>query len=139
MPFEASVRLARAGVLAAAGRVFAVAKDLEHVVAAAPAPPCRRRLPVGATPLCACRISFDPLHAVFDALHSDLCARGIHLQSTQLLPDHLHAIWTLPPGDMDHALRWRMIRSTSSRSLPGGQTISASRADKGERGIWQRR
>ena len=23
-----------------------------------------------------------------------------------ILPDHLHAIWTLPPGDADFATRW---------------------------------
>lgn len=23
-----------------------------------------------------------------------------------VLPDHLHAIWTLPPGDADYPLRW---------------------------------
>jgi putative transposase len=24
------------------------------------------------------------------------------------LPDHLHAIWTLPDGDADFATRWRL-------------------------------
>lgn len=27
-----------------------------------------------------------------------------------LLPDHLHAIWTLPPGDARFALRWQKIK-----------------------------
>jgi putative transposase len=56
-----------------------------------------------------------------------------------VLPDHLHAVWTLPEGDADFATRWRLIKSTFSRSIPGGERISASRAAKGERGIWQRR
>ena len=56
-----------------------------------------------------------------------------------ILPDHLHAIWTLPQGDSDFATRWRLIKSTFSRSLPAGERISESRAAKGERGIWQRR
>ncbi|MFH1341568.1 MAG: transposase [Pseudomonadota bacterium] len=56
-----------------------------------------------------------------------------------VLPDHLHAIWTLPEGDADFATRWRLIKSTFSRSLPSGERISDSRAAKGERGIWQRR
>src|SRR3990170_7821867 len=34
-----------------------------------------------------------------------------------VLPDHLHAIWTLPPGDPDFALRWRLIKTVFSRSL----------------------
>jgi putative transposase len=56
-----------------------------------------------------------------------------------VLPDHLHAVWTLPEGDRDFATRWRLIKSTFSRSLATGETISKSRAAKGERGIWQRR
>ena len=27
-----------------------------------------------------------------------------------LLPDHLHAIWTLPDGDADFSNRWRLIK-----------------------------
>jgi putative transposase len=56
-----------------------------------------------------------------------------------VLPDHLHAIWTLPAGDSDFALRWRLIKTTFSRSLPHDEHRSASRQAKGERGIWQRR
>src|SRR5215475_5965889 len=56
-----------------------------------------------------------------------------------VLPDHLHAVWTLPEGDADFATRWRLIKSTFSRCIPCGERISASRAAKGERGIWQRR
>jgi putative transposase len=28
-----------------------------------------------------------------------------------VLPDHLHAVWTLPEGDSDFATRWRLIKS----------------------------
>jgi REP-associated tyrosine transposase len=56
-----------------------------------------------------------------------------------VLPDHLHTVWSLPEGDGDFALRWRLIKSTFSRELPADEPISESRADKGERGIWQRR
>jgi putative transposase len=56
-----------------------------------------------------------------------------------VLPDHLHAVWTLPEGDADFATRWRQIKSGFSRALPPVEPISPSRAAKGERGIWQRR
>jgi putative transposase len=56
-----------------------------------------------------------------------------------VLPDHLHAVWTLPQDDADFALRWRQIKSAFSRALPAGERISESRAGKAERGIWQRR
>jgi putative transposase len=56
-----------------------------------------------------------------------------------VLPDHLHAVWTLPEGDADFATRWQLIKSAFSHSLPSGEWISESRAARGERGIWQRR
>ncbi|HKJ94222.1 MAG TPA: transposase [Gammaproteobacteria bacterium] len=34
-----------------------------------------------------------------------------------VLPDHVHALWTLPPGDDDFAGRWRLIKAAFSRSL----------------------
>ena len=61
------------------------------------------------------------------------------IEATVVLPDHLHAIWTLPEADADFALRWRLIKSAFSLRVPGGERISASRATRGERGIWQRR
>jgi putative transposase len=51
----------------------------------------------------------------------------------------MHCIWTLPPGDTDFSTRWKEIKQGFSRALPKQETISNSRAAKGERGIWQRR
>lgn len=56
-----------------------------------------------------------------------------------VLPDHLHAIWSLPEGDADFATRWMLIKAGFSRSIPGGEWVSAARRRKGERGLWQRR
>ena len=56
-----------------------------------------------------------------------------------VLPEHLHAIWTLPDGDDDFSARWRLIKMLFSNSVAGGEPISASRKSQGERGIWQRR
>ncbi len=61
------------------------------------------------------------------------------IEAVVVLPDHLHAVWTLPENDSDFAIRWRLIKTVFSRALPAGERISASRASKGERGIWQRR
>jgi putative transposase len=61
------------------------------------------------------------------------------VEAAVVLPDHLHAVWILPEGDADFAVRWRLIKTGFSRALPRGEYISASRASKGERGIWQRR
>lgn len=56
-----------------------------------------------------------------------------------VLPDHMHAIWTLPQHDIDYAKRWRRIKSLFSKSIPLHESRNASRVEKGERGIWQRR
>jgi putative transposase len=61
------------------------------------------------------------------------------IEAIVVLPEHLHAIWTLPEGDADFALRWRLIKAAFARQLPPGESVSPSRAGKAERGIWQRR
>ncbi len=63
------------------------------------------------------------------------------VEAIVVLPDHLHAIWiwTLPEGDSDFSVRWRLIKSAFSRALPLGEAVSESRAARSERGIWQRR
>jgi putative transposase len=62
-----------------------------------------------------------------------------HIDAIVVLPDHLHAIWTLPPGDADYPTRWTLIKAGFSRGLPKNERIGSSRIAKGERGIWQRR
>ena len=61
------------------------------------------------------------------------------IEAMVVLPDHLHALWRLPPEDGDYALRWRLIKAAFSRALPLDERVSASRERKGERGVWQRR
>jgi REP element-mobilizing transposase RayT len=68
--------------------------------------------------------------------------RGRHpftVEAIVVLPDHLHTVWTLPEGDADFPVRWRLIKATFSRALPRTEPLSNSRTSKGERGIWQRR
>ncbi|MCH8239597.1 MAG: transposase [Proteobacteria bacterium] len=56
-----------------------------------------------------------------------------------VLPDHLHAVWTLPEDDADFSVRWRLIKSHFSKAMPASDKPSKSRIKRGERGIWQRR
>jgi putative transposase len=56
-----------------------------------------------------------------------------------VLPDHLHAIWSLPEGDADFPRRWSLIKAGFSRGLAGNRPRSASKITHRERGIWQRR
>lgn len=56
-----------------------------------------------------------------------------------VLPDHLHALWQLPPDDADFPVRWSDIKRGFSRMLPASLARSASKRGKREKGIWQRR
>lgn len=66
-------------------------------------------------------------------------SRPFAIDAWVVLPDHLHCVWTLPPGDDDYSTRWRLIKTIFTRALPGGERRSAARVRGGERGIWQRR
>ncbi|WPL15611.1 Transposase [Thiorhodovibrio winogradskyi] len=76
------------------------------------------------------------LRAVFRAV---MTAHPFAIDAIVIMPNHLHALWTLPPGDWDYSTRWRLIKAAFSRTIPPGERLSASRQAKGERGIWQRR
>jgi len=43
-----------------------------------------------------------------------------------VLPDHLHCVWTLPPGDADYPARWREVKKGFPRAI-------------GLRDVWQPR
>lgn len=62
-----------------------------------------------------------------------------HIEAWVVLPDHLHCVWTLPPGDGDFAVRWRLIKLLFCKELPREERLSAMRRRRKERGIWQRR
>ena len=60
-----------------------------------------------------------------------------------LLPDHLHAIWILPPGDTAYSRRWGWIKKEFSKNwlAAGGveQPLSESQSRHRRRGVWQHR
>src|SRR5579875_3195635 len=65
--------------------------------------------------------------------------RPFHIDAWVVLPDHMHCLWTLPVGDTDFPLRWRMIKARFSRSVPAEEERRASHVRKREAGLWQRR
>lgn len=62
-----------------------------------------------------------------------------YINAMVILPDHLHALWTLPEEDADYPTRWMLIKAGFSRCVPKKERRGNSRIAKGERGIWQRR
>lgn len=69
----------------------------------------------------------------------------IRCDAMVVLPDHLHAVWTLPDGDSAYSERWRKIKHRFTRMVvtevgrTAHPTLSPSKRAKREQGIWQRR
>jgi len=64
--------------------------------------------------------------------------RPFTIDAVVILPDHLHAIWTLPPGDSDFSGRWRRIKAhVTHRLVAAGTPVQRHR--NGEYALWQRR
>jgi len=60
------------------------------------------------------------------------------IDATVILPDHLHTIFTLPPGDSDFSGRWRRIKGHFSSALIDAST-DLKRRPNGDLALWQRR
>ena len=65
--------------------------------------------------------------------------RPFHIDAIVILPDHLHCLLTLAPGEIDYSIRLRQIKIKFTRMVPNTERVSNSRKSKRERGIWQRR
>ena len=77
----------------------------------------------------------DRLRRVYRTVHQ---RRPFETIGTCVLPDHIHAVWELPEDDVDFSARWSLIKSGFSRGLDS-RSRSASKVNKREKGIWQRR
>ena len=76
------------------------------------------------------------------SFHYVVAKRPFRVEALVILPDHLHCIWTLPAGDGDFSVRWRLLKTYFSRHYSGSVAAadsSSSMAAKKEAGIWQRR
>ena len=78
----------------------------------------------------------DRLREVYTSVHAKYPFQTIAIC---ILPDHLHAVWSLPNGDTNFPLRWSLIKSGFSRKLPASNERTSSKIAKREKGIWQRR
>jgi putative transposase len=77
----------------------------------------------------------DRLRAAFRTVKQ---AHPFRIDALVILPEHLHAIWTLPPEDDDYSGRWRAIKAMFARSL-AANGHRMERNSKGEYDLWQRR
>ncbi len=64
--------------------------------------------------------------------------RPFDIDAIVILPDHLHAIFTLPENDADFSHRWRRIKTVFTQGvLCAGEALG--RRDGTGRSLWQRR
>ena len=79
--------------------------------------------------------------ALRDGMRTVRAAHPFNVIALVVLPDHLHAIWSLPQGDADFAVRWSLLKRHVSRCARPWLTVprSASLCQRGELGLWQRR
>lgn len=73
-----------------------------------------------------------------EAVRVTLTERPFAIDAWVVLPDHLHAVWTLPEGDRDFSVRWGAIKARFSMETAAGP-LRQSHANRREKGIWQRR
>jgi len=77
----------------------------------------------------------DALRAAMGALIQRLPLR---IDAMIVLPDHLHALWTLPAGDDDYSLRWQFLKARFTR-IVRKRGVDQARYRRGEYRIWQSR
>lgn len=109
----------------------------------------------------------DEIEILREAVRVTRARRPFVIDAWVVLPDHLHAVWTLPAGDSHYADRWGAIKARFSKkvrqkdlapvgwkpALPVGRRVglqptdaqrlrarrSPSKVAKQDAGIWQRR
>jgi putative transposase len=64
--------------------------------------------------------------------------KPFEIDAIVILPEHLHAVITLPPADCDYAGRWRRVKGLFTRAMVNSGA-SIMRDARGEYQLWQRR
>jgi len=68
-----------------------------------------------------------PVRSALRAAIAEVRARWpFTIDAWVLLPDHLHCLWTLPPGDSDHSRRWSAIKRLTSQGCATGHIVLQS-------------
>jgi putative transposase len=80
----------------------------------------------------------DHIDVLRSALRTARSERPFTIDAIVILPDHLHAILTLPPEDSDFSGRWRRIKGYFSSGLIDA-SIELVRRPNGSLALWQSR
>lgn len=85
------------------------------------------------------RLLVEHVEALRAAVRNVRNRQPFHIDAWVVLPEHLHCLWTLPPGDADYSRRWKAIKTAFAKAVQREESLSAVRRARHERGIWQRR
>jgi REP-associated tyrosine transposase len=80
----------------------------------------------------------DHVAALRGAFRATRRERPFMIEAIVVLPDHLHAMLTLPSADADFSGRWRRIKGHFSGALIDAG-LEIPRASNGDLALWQRR
>jgi REP-associated tyrosine transposase len=58
------------------------------------------------------------IDALREAAHWTQVRYPFQIDAMVILPDHIHAVWTLPSEDADFSTRWRLIQVTLRKVDP---------------------
>jgi putative transposase len=76
--------------------------------------------------------------ALRDIVHDVRTELPFVIDAMVVLPDHWHAVWTLPPNDAGYARRIQLIKARFTRHLVR-EGIDIAKDTRGEYRLWQRR
>lgn len=84
-----------------------------------------------------CRILATPraVRALRESIASARRLQPFSIDAWVVLPDHMHAIWTLPAGDDDYSTRWGRIKAGFTKRCG----LLHQSVLKGHAGLWQPR
>ena len=84
------------------------------------------------------KVLVERIDLLRNALRAARRERPFVIEAIVILPEHLHAIFTLPPDDPDFSGRWRRIKGHFSSALIGA-SAQLRRRPNGDLALWQRR
>ena len=84
------------------------------------------------------RTLVEHIDALRGAVRTTRAERPFRIDAWVVLPDHMHAVWTLPETDHDFSTRWSVIKARFTQAVPI-ENRRASHIRRRERGLWQRR
>ncbi len=84
------------------------------------------------------RILVDHIDALRAAVRDAQARNPFDIDAMVVMPDHIHMVVTLPPGDTNYSGRIRFIKSRFTRAI-AASGVALNRNTRGEYDLWQRR